>query len=192
MLLACSTNTNTISLDNPSLNDINIKINDSIYFVYALESKKIELKTGDYTFKVYDAMDSLICDKKIFIVTDGLLNLFKTTYVKYTDAYITGNTAQKVESQSIELNGHIYTDVNFDVYTDFFIPKTWDYDVFEPWKKSIPLYFRKRTLKSKIYRLDNLEEDMGFKLKESIYDLSIAKIDSVINETELKLKKIED
>lgn len=49
VFLGYSDKRHTISLDNSSLNDLKIEVNASLFFLYALENKEIELIEGVYT-----------------------------------------------------------------------------------------------------------------------------------------------
>ena len=191
LLSGCKGDSHLITLDNPQNSNIEVVLNDSSYLVYGYGSKQVTLDSGHYAVKVYSDSDSLLLSKTVFINSDGILNPLESTYVKWTDQY--GKYDPTVLSKrDMEIGNNFYPKVDFIIYEkEFFIPKTWDFDLFEPWKDYFQYYFEKQAVKSKIYRIDDLEKTWGLNVDLETQSLSISQIDSVLKILSKKIDEFE-
>lgn len=189
---ACSSNSYDLIIDNPSDKDIEVHLNDTTYLVYALGVKQIKLSSGNYAINTFLPNDSLLSSEQIIVNSDAMINPFHSTYVIFLDEFLSNSGVSTLKRQNYEINGDLYQNVNFETRDDFFIPKTWDYDVLEPWTSTEYYYFKKNIKRSKIYRLHDLKREFGFRLPDEFNLLNVNELDSLIYQTELKLRRPEN
>ena len=192
LMLSCGNDINSIVIDNPKEDDIKVKINDSVYKLYGYASKSIKLKTDTYYIRTLSASDSLLLEDQISITSDGILNPHLMTYVKWSDNYTSNISSSSLNKMDITINNNPYFDVSFEVYENqLFIPKTWDFNLFQQWESSVRYYFKKDVVMSKIYRLGDLEKEWGYTFDGDIESLNKKQLDSMVNSLNLKIKKFE-
>lgn len=188
LLCNCSDKAHVVVIDNPKQENIKVRIKDSIHEIYGFGSITIPLKSNTYSVSAYTQNDSLFFNKDVLISSDGILNPHLLTYVKWNDLYSVNG--ENHYAKEIVVNNNTFKNVDFEVYENqYFIPKTWDYNLFEPWKSSIQYYFKKDAIKSKIYRVEDLEKEWGFKLDFETQEFTIKQLDSIVKSINLKIEE---
>jgi len=188
----CSSNKYDLTIDNPSNKDINVHVNNTSYLVYAFGTKQIKLLPGNYVINTLLANDSLLSSEQIIVNSDAMINPFNSTYVIFLDEFLSESGVSTLKRQNYEIDGDLYQNVNFETRDNFFITKTWDYNVLEAWDSIKYYYFKKNIIHSKIYRLQDLKQEFGFEMTYEIKSLNVVALDSLIGQTELKLQALEN
>ena len=164
-LISCNINkTHHIIIDNPKSEDLKVKVNQKEYEIPAFGTIEINLKSGEYKVEAI-INDSCFFSERINVNTSGLLNIFKETYVLWTDLYKINQKAntKKLKQKDFYINEKLYENVDFIIYDDsIFISKVWDFNINEAWEESLNYYFLNSELKSKIYRINDLEKEFGY------------------------------
>jgi hypothetical protein len=189
---SCSSNSYDLTIDNPSDIDIKVLVNNTSYPVYAFENKQVKMSPGNYVINTFLPNDSLLSSEQIIVKSDAMINPFHSTYVIFLDEFLSESGVSTLKRQNHEINGDLYQNVNFETRDDFFILKTWDYNVLEPWGSEEYYYFKKKINHSKIYRLQDLKQEFGFEMSDEIKSLNVGALDTLIGQTELKLKALEN
>ena len=194
LLLAsgCSSNSYNLTIDNPGDKDIKVHVNNTSYLVYAFGIKQVKLSPGNYVINTFLPNDSLLSSEQIIVNSDAMINPIHSTYVIFLDEFLSESGVSTLKRQNHEINGDLYQNVNFETRDDFFIPKTWDYNVLEPWGSVQYYYFKKNINHSKIYRLQDLKKEFGFEMPDEFKSLNVAALDTLIGQTELKLQALEN
>ncbi len=181
-----------IIVDNPTDFDVELFVNDKRHMLYGLETIELSLTNANYRFKVINKNDSLLFFKNIRINSDGIVNPFLATYIKWTDIYTSKKSLNKGIKKEVIVNKRLYENVNFEVYKNTaFIRKNWNYDLFEPWEASLEFYTKEEIIKSKIYRLVDIEKKWGYSMDIDTVTISLNKINTMITPILKKLKEIE-
>ena len=188
----CSSNSYDLTIDNPSDKDIKVHVNNTSYLVYAFGIKQVKLSPGNYVINTFLPNDSLLSSEQIIVNSDAMINPIHSTYVIFLDEFLSESGVSTLKRQNHEINGDLYQNVNFETRDDFFIPKTWDYNVLEPWGSVEYYYFKKNINHSKIYRLQDLKKEFGFEMPDEFKSLNVAALDTLIGQTELKLQALEN
>lgn len=185
-IFSCNTvNENSIIIDNPSGQDIIVMIQKKKYEIPAFGSERITIKRGTYNIVAY-MNDSSFFHENIHINRDGILNPHKETYVLWTDVYVSKNknyNRNKLNIKNLEINGNTYNNVDFTVYKNKkFIPKKWDFNWDEPWDDKLNFYFHDSQKRSKIYRLNDLEEIFGYGKTPDFTKYKIEELKKILNQ----------
>ena len=181
-----------IIVDNPTDFDVELFVNDKRHMLYGLEAIELSLTNANYRFKVINKNDSLLFFKNIRINSDGIVNPFLATYIKWTDIYTSNKSLNKGIKKEIIINKRRYKNVNFEVYKNTaFIRKSWNYALFEPWEATLEFYTKEEMIKSKIYRLVDIEKKWGYSMDIDTVDISLNKINTMITPILKKLREIE-
>lgn len=188
----CSSTSYNLIIDNPSDKDIKVHLNNKPYLVYAFGTKQVKLSPGNYEVNTFLVNDSLLSSEHIIVSSDAMINPFHSTYVIFLDEFLSESGVSTLKRQNHKINGDLYQNVNFETNDDFFIPKTWNYNVLEPWGSVEYYYFKKNINKSKIYRLQDLKQEFGFEMPNEIQSFNVVALDSLIGQTELKLQALEN
>ena len=114
------------------------------------------------------------------------------TYIKWTDIYTSSKSVNKGVKKEIIINKRCYNNVNFEVYKNTaFIRKSWNYSLFEPWEESFEFYTKEEIIRSKIYRLVDIEKKWGYLMDIDTLDISLNKINTMITPVLKKLREID-
>jgi hypothetical protein len=200
LFISCKFDKNyEVSIDNPSEIDFSFSLNEEKYSVNALGETTLSLKEGKHYFLILNALGDTLLNDTIKVFNDGLLNPTQSTYVVWSDLYLEDFEEYETYAQevlniqdSILIDYKEYNDIDFNVFENqIFIPKDWDFGVFEEWPKEIDLYSERVIKKSKIYRLADLEEEWGYWGTFDFNDYGEEEfqqlIDSLLNESDLEL-----
>lgn len=185
-----------ILIDNPSNQDLIVTIDGETYEISPYTSKEIEIAKGEYLVIAKQDGEEVF-NQKINITDNGVINTTKSTYVVWTDLYLSDidNYAEiaKAELNNVdtEIEGNHYESVTFQVFKgDPFIAENWDFGLQQFWPQEVDLTSTTFAKKSKIYRLEDLESEWGFYGDYDFSDLSDEDfeqfMDSLINEIELE------
>lgn len=188
--VGCSEETYELWIDNPSTQDLNISVNDSNYVIFGFDMLVLELKEGNYLFRGNNENNSLNFSQVQTINSDGILNPTLQTYVLWTDVY--GTTELKLRARTDTINGHKYKHLKLERLDGFFIPKKWDYSLFEDWKKQLNYHSISYIEKSKIYRLKDFEKTWGFQNETDDASLTLQKINNKLQQLKKQLKTLID
>ena len=191
LFLSCTKNKNII-IDNPSHQDIHVKINTNkqTYLVYGYDFLELKLPKGFHKIDITNAKDSALFQKNVAIQTDCIINPWLETYVVVFNTYSIEPNVSKQERSNITIKGNKYKFEEYKVIEkEYIIEKTWDYNLFETWADSLKYFTKKSQRKSKIYRLQDLEKEWGYlmDIDSTIKDIKI--IDSELKKIRNKLKK---
>tara|TARA_B100002052_G_scaffold43020_1_gene35632 strand:- start:255599 stop:256246 length:648 start_codon:yes stop_codon:yes gene_type:complete len=186
--LSCNIDNNhDIFVDNPKEEDIKLKIDGNEYDIPAFGFLELNIKSG--TYKISATIDdSCFFKENIIISKSGLLNIHKETYVLWSDLYTTTNLKPKqnqLQLRNIKINKNLYKNVDFIIYQNLnFIPKAWHFSVNESWEENLNYYFLDSQVKSKIYRLVDLEKEFGFGPPPDLTGYTIDELRYKLNELE--------
>jgi hypothetical protein len=159
-----------VIIDNPTLDFFTLEIDEKTYNLDAFSHVLVDLKPGDYLAVARDEQGEVFFEQTISVNASGILNPTLSIYVLWRDLYL-DNPEKFHEFAEKELNirsevtigNKKYNDVDFIVYENqAFIAKAWDYGLFEQWSDEVDVYSQKVLVKSKVYRLDDLEEEWGY------------------------------
>ena len=191
-IVCCEESKHQIIVDNPTDFDVELLVNDERYTLYGLETIELNLINANHSFKVINKNDSLLFFKNIRINSDGIVNPFLATYIKWTDIYTSNKSVNKGVKKEIIINKRCYNNVNFEVYKNTaFIRKSWNYSLFEPWEESFEFYTKEEIIRSKIYRLVDIEKKWGYLMDIDTLDISLNKINTMITPVLKKLREID-
>ena len=188
--MSCGTETYELHIDNPNTEDLYISVNDIDYLIFGLDMLVLELTKGTYQFRGFNETKTLNFSQQQKITSDGILNPTKASYVLWTDSYSTENLKPISHIDSIE--GNTYTNLKLEVLHSFFIPKKWDYALFESWKEQLQYHSKTTVEKSKIYRLSAFEKTWGFQSKTDSPQLPLKTINSELLQTKQQLNSLEN
>lgn len=158
--------TSSVVIDNPLETNINVTIDGKTYDLIAYEQLELDMKNTATHVITTDAAGEELLNETIDISGDGVLNATKSTYVIWRDLYCLPADYEKYIGmlnlkELIAVNGKEYEEVDFTLTEASFIPKTWDYNLNEIFPDSVDIS-NKYSIKSKIYRPGNLEEEFGY------------------------------
>jgi len=179
-----------IVLDNPTENELSIVVDENVHTLEPFSHKVIKLKAKEYNFvvsaKLFDYhvhdhhddeehahdefTETIILDTMLTISQDGIFSPALHTYILWKDLYLenmdkySDYAAKELNIKpQISINNKSYNDVDFTIISNqLFIPKNWDYGLFEPWSDNVDVYSKNFVVKSKVYRLEDLEEEWGY------------------------------
>ena len=174
-----------IFVDNPWEEDMKVKINETEHDIPAFGSLEVNLKSGTYQV-VATINDSCFFNESITINTSGLLNVHKENYVLWSDLYATANqNSNQISKSDFKINGNLYKNVDFIIYPELnFIPKKWDLNLNETWEENLNYYFLDTKIRSKIYRISDLEKEFGFGPPADFTEYKIEELTDMLNELE--------
>lgn len=163
LLSACTTK---VVVDNPSEVDINVSIDGKEYNIAALDQQVVELKKASAQIITTDADGTELLNETVDITGEGVINATNTTYVIWQDIYCLAENYELYKDKLnlkdlIEVNGKEYEEVDFTLAETPFIAKSWDYDLNESFPDSVDLS-NMYALKTKIYRVQELEDEFGY------------------------------
>ncbi len=155
-----------VILDNPTDSDIVVSLDGTNYELLAYDQKVLELKKSTMLLIAKDVEGNEILNESINITGDGVMNPTRTMYVIWKDMYCLpedydtykGNLDLK---KMVTVNDKEYEMVDFTLVEDLFIAKNWDFDLNESFADSVDLK-NKFLVKSKIYRVEDLETEFGY------------------------------
>ena len=107
----------------------------------------------------------------------------------WTDLYKINQKAntKKLKQKDFYINEKLYENVDFIIYDDsIFISKVWDFNINEPWEESLNYYFLNSELKSKIYRINDLEKEFGYGPLPDFTEYTIQELKNRVNTLESK------
>jgi hypothetical protein len=190
LIMSCGTETYELHIDNPNTENLYISVNDKEYVIFGLDMLVLELAKGSYQFRGTNETKSLNFSQQQKITSDGILNPSKASYVLWTDSYST-ETLKPIEHID-SIQGNSYTNLQLEVLDSFFIPKEWDYALFESWKGQLQYHSIKTIEKSKIYRLSAFEKTWGFQSMKDSDQLSLKTINSELLQIKKQLKSLQN
>lgn len=210
-------NTYEIVIDNPTQDELLVEIGKDSHIIQPYGFKTLKIKAGDYEVKVllndnhdhfHDEEEGeeahnhesefVIFEGKLTVNSDGIFNPALYTYVIWKDLYVEhpedfakyAETELNIKPQ-ITINDKKYNDVDFEIINNqSFIAKKWDYGLFELWSDNVDVYSKIFEIKSKIYRLEDLEEEWGYWGEFDMSDYSAEDFQSLIDSLEAKAKAL--
>ncbi len=188
--MSCGTETYELQIDNPNTEDLYISVNDKDYVIFGLDMLVLELAKGSYQFRGANETKTLNFSQQQKINSDGILNPYKASYVLWTDTYSTEPLKPIAHIDSIQ--GNSYSNLRLEVLDSFFIPKKWDYALFESWKEQLQYHSIKNLEKSKIYRLSAFEKTWGFESMIDSDQLSLKTINSELLQINQQLNSLQN
>lgn len=169
VLSSCSSLfTKEVYIDNPSDLDIKVVVDGTEYLIPAYSSELIKLPKGEHAV-VASTDEQEIFNETVGITDKGILNVTGATYVVWKDLYLedlddySSYAAGALNNENHEINNNVYEDVDFVVYeNESFIAKIWDFDLDQEWAKEVDISSGNYVVKSKVYRLEDIEAEWGF------------------------------
>jgi hypothetical protein len=159
-----------VLIDNPTSFRIFVEIGDETYEIEAYSFEEIKLKSGEHKVVAWSDETEVFFDNVVKIDGDGILNPTLTTYVLWKDLYVNDMADyEKYAAEVLKIRDQVtiadktYNDVDFTVYEKWpFIKALWNFGLFEPWTDELDIHSGNYQLKSKIYRVEDLEEEWGY------------------------------
>lgn len=150
----------------------------------------------DHDHEHEEAQNFIIYEGTLSVSQSGIFNPTLYTYVVWKDLYLEDmNKYNDYASSQLNLkpqltiNDKNYNDVDFTIFKEqLFIPKTWDYGLAEPWSDNVDVFSKSFVVKSKIYRLDALEEEWGYWGEFDMSDYTDEDFKNLIDSLEAKAK----
>lgn len=192
VILQCNSPTYLIIIDNPKEADIKLRVDNQDFTIYGLDLLTLRLTQGEHRFQAFTASDSLFFEFAAYVKTDGIVNPHLATYVQWYDAYTVEAATTFQNNLDMTIDEKRYNNVDFEVYeAQPFITRTWDYSLFDPWEKALEFYTKTNTIRSKIYRLQTIEELWGYSMPFEEISLDLKSIEGELNKISQKLKELE-
>lgn len=160
--------TKEVYIDNPSDLDIKVVVDGTEYLISAYSSELVKLPKGEHDV-VASNDEQEIFNATVSITDKGILNVTGATYVVWKDLYLEdlddydSYAAGALNNEDHEINNNVYEEVDFVVYeNESFILKNWDFDVDQDWPSEVDISSGNYVVKSKVYRLEDIEAEWGF------------------------------
>ncbi len=158
-----------VVIDNPISEDITVWVGKKKYNIPSLGKLKTSLAKGEHKVLCENMKGEELMNHLVTVSGEGIINPTFSTYVLWRDLYINeGVTYDDISSKALNnkntsIGNKVYKNVDFFVYDSVpFIAKNWDYDLYTDWPEKMNNLDEEYVVKSKIYRLKDLEESWGF------------------------------
>ncbi|MCB0510841.1 MAG: hypothetical protein KDC82_08755 [Bacteroidetes bacterium] len=169
ILSSCSSLfTKKVSIDNPSDLDLTVVVDGTEYLIPAYSSELVELPKGEHAV-VASSDGQEIFNETVSVTDNGILNVTLATYVVWKDLYLedlddyASYAASALDNKDHEVNNNVYEEVDFVVFENMsFIGEDWDYGIDEEWPMEVDISSGNYVVKSKVYRLEDIEAEWGF------------------------------
>lgn len=187
-----------VIIDNPSFDDLTVVVDDKPFEVFGYDYMDGKFSRGAHQVTATNADGEVVFDEEVDITGDGILNVTGATYVVWTDLYYENEAMYDVYAASglnlkevVEINGKEYNDVDLEVYeNESFIEEDWDIDLNDYWPDEVSTS-NDYAVRSKVYRVDKLEEDWGYWGDYDYSDYEQEDIDGLLDSLQDLLESME-
>lgn len=184
LLFSCKKESYKVWLDNPTAENLDIKVNGNSYPLSSKEGVEIDLGKGNHKVEVKG-------DKfEVEVNSDGLLNAAGEEYVLWNDIYYDKNKMDKapdgaLKEDSISIDGKkYYGELVLFGKSSRFISKTWDFDVKTAFPETVDLVKQEYITYKKLFRKSDFIEEYNMMYSVDEKELNRL-VDSIMKTREL-------